>query len=167
MSKTLHVDRRAIVLRSSAIALVIASLGLLVLADGRPTLIEPVEQGFFAVGLRLKQYSPVSRIPAWLTLPDRSTAPYGNLAYQAATKRLFFRTFSSNHMVEQHYCKLLSNNGFQVAVIRPQNSEGGIATIIDAYDPASGRSAQIVIRDVRAVRAIEITYDARVQTAKA
>ncbi len=161
MSKVLHVDRRAIVLRCSAIAMVVASLGLLVLASGRPVLVEPDEKGLSAVGLHLNQYSPVNRLPVWLALPDRSTAPYGNPAYHAATNRLYFRTFLSSDMVEQHYRKLLSNNGFQIAVISPQSSEGGIAAIVDAYNPASGRSALVVIRDVRAVRAIEITYDSR------
>ena len=63
-----------LILKSGAVIAVVASLGLVMVSDQRPAQIDIGEDAILSVGLRLNQYAPITRLPSWLQLPDRSTA---------------------------------------------------------------------------------------------
>ncbi len=151
-------NRDEVVLRSGAIAAVLATLGLVVLASDRPVLVEVNNEGPIRIGQTVNHSTSLRQIPHWLVPPNRSTAAHGNPSARGTTKHLFLQTLSSAAEVENHYREMLTHNGLQIAVVRPRKSELGLVAIIDAYDDATGRFTQIMIRDVGAVRAIEISY---------
>lgn len=144
---------------------VLASFGLVLVSDQRPSQIDIGEDAVLAVGLRLNQYAPVTQLPSWLDLPDRSTAAYGSVLADAGSNRLYFRSLSSATAIERHFRRLLLANGFQLAYVRPRQSVSGIVSLITAFDTEAARSVQITVRDGKAVRSVEVSLRGPAQVA--
>ena len=137
---------------------IVASLVFLLTQDQRAVELDAGEDAVLAVGLRLNQYGPVGDLPAWLTLPARSTAAYGRLAKAAGSNRVHFRSLLPTGLIEKHFRRTLLEVGFQVSVIHPPASRSGVASIISAFRPKAGQWVQITIRDGRTARPVEFTY---------
>ena len=147
-----------LILKSGAVIAVVASLGLVMVSDQRPAQIDIGEDAKLSVGLRLNQYAPITRLPSWLQLPDRSTAVYGSVLADADSNRVYFRSLSSGRAIERHFRTLFLANGYQLAFVRPAVSVSGISSLITAFDTEAARSVQITVREGRAVRSVEISF---------
>lgn len=146
------------ILKGGAAIAVMATLGLVMVSDQRPVHIDIGENAVLAVGLRLNQYAPVTQLPPWLELPDRSTAAYGSILANADSKRVYFRSLSSSLAIEEHFRDLLLANGYQLAYVRPAASVSGVTSLITAFDTDAARSVQITVREGRAVRSVEVSF---------
>ena len=62
---------------------------------------------------------PLEQVPAWLTLPDRSTAPIGRVVSNLDRGRLLFKSLQNMRSVGRHFERSLVAQGFEIAIIRP------------------------------------------------
>lgn len=158
MFKTHNDTNQNYILKAGTAITAMTTLGLVMVSDQRPVHIDIGENSVLAVGLRLNQYGPVTQLPPWLELPDRSTAAYGSLLANADSKRVFFRSLSSSMDIEAHFRNLLLANGYQLAYVRPAASALGVTSLITAFDTDAARSVQITVREGRAVRSVEVLF---------
>jgi hypothetical protein len=158
MFKTRNDTKKNYILKSGAAITVMAALGLVMVSDQRPVHIDIGEDAVLAVGLRLNQYAPVTQLPPWLALPDRSTAAYGSILPDTDSKRVYFRSLSSSRAIEEHFRDLLLANGYQLAYVRPAASVSGVTSLITAFDTDATRSVQITVREGAAVRSVEVSF---------
>lgn len=150
--------KKKMILKTGAAIAVVAVLGVVMVSDQQPVQIDIGKDAVLSVGLRLNHYAPVTRLPSWLQLPDRSTAAYGSVLADADSNRVYFRSLSSSRSIERHFRQLLLANGYQLAFVRPSSSVSGIASLITAFDAEAMRSVQITVRQGRAVRSVEVSF---------
>lgn len=98
-------------------------------------------------------------VPAWLTVPARSTTPVATITHaESNAGRVAYKSFQSAHAIASHHRQSLKDSGLELISMIPQNRALRIAGVHLGVDPATGREVQITVRDLGKLRAVEVIY---------